>query len=79
MWVGFLYTVIDSLPSVSGFDSGIQEGDGTILLLVCHCTPYGQVNTVNVFKEVLFVIFLLDDKCVIHIPEPQSGWVGVNT
>ena len=38
-------------------DSGIQEGDGIILLVVFHCKPDGWVNIVNVFKEVLFVFF----------------------
>ena len=27
VWVGFLYTVIDSLPSASGLDIGVQEVD----------------------------------------------------
>ena len=50
--------MIDSLPSASGLTMGIQEGDGTILLVVFHGKPYGGVNTVNVFKEVLCVILL---------------------
>ena len=70
MWVGFLYTVIDSLPSASGFDNGIQKGDGTILLVVFHCKLYGQVNIINVLKEVLFIFFPLDNLGVINIPEP---------
>ena len=52
MWVGFLYTVIDSLPSASGLTCSIQEGDETILLVVFHCKLYGWVNTINVLKEV---------------------------
>ena len=60
------------------FDNGIQEGDDTIHLLV-HCKLYGQVNTVNVFEEVLFVIFLLDDLSIIHIPQPHSRRVGGST
>ena len=76
MWVGFLHTVIQSTISL-WFDNGIQEGDGTIILVVFHCKLNGQVNTINVLKEVLFVIFLLDDTCVIQIPKPHSrGWVA---
>ena len=61
------------------FNNGIQEGDGTILLVIFHCKLYGQVNTINVFKEALFVIFLLDDKCVIHIPQSHPRQVGGST
>ena len=57
------------------FEYGVQEGNGIILLVVLHCKPYGWVNSINVFQEVLFVLFLLDDKCVIHIPEPKA-WGG---
>ena len=65
--MGFLDTVIDSLPSASGLIMVSKKG----------MAPYGQVNTVNAFKEVLFVIFLLGDKCIIHIPEPNFfGGVG---
>ena len=58
--------------------NGIKEGDGTILLVIFHCKLYGWVNTINVFKEVLLKIFLLDDKCVFQLPKPHSrGWVAV--
>ena len=57
------------------FDNSIQEGDGPILLIVLYCKPYGRVNTVDIFKEALFVGFLVDDKSVIHIPVPEPvGW-----
>ena len=60
------------------FDSGIQEGDGMIILVVFLCKLYGQLKTVNVFKVILFVTFLLDDRSIIHIPESHSrGWVAV--
>ena len=75
--VGGFPIYCDRLSSIRFWlDNGIQEGDGAILLVVVHCKLYGWVNTVNVFKEVSFVIFLLDDKCIIHIPEPHSrvGW-----
>ena len=52
------------------FYNGVQEGDGTILLVVLHCKLYSQLNTVDVLKEVLFIFFLLDNKGVIHIPLP---------
>ena len=58
------------------FYSGVQEGDGTILLIVLHCKLYGRVNTVDVLKEALFIDFLVDDKGVIHIPVPELGRVG---
>ena len=74
--MGFQYTVMDSVPSASGFDNGVQEGDGPILLVVFHCKLYSRVNTVYVLKEALFVGFLMDDKGVIHIPAPEPCGVG---
>ena len=59
--VGFLYRVMDRVPSVSGLTS-VQEGDGAILLVVLYCEPYSRVNTVDVLQEALFVSFLVDDK-----------------
>ena len=56
--------------------NGVQEGDGTILLIVLHCKFYGRVNTVNVLEEVLFIDFLVDDKGVIHKPVPEPGRWG---
>ena len=74
--VGFLYTVMDRLPSDSGLTNGVQEGDGPILFLVLHCKPDGRVNTVNVLKEVLFVDLLVDDKGVIHKPVTKPSGRG---
>ena len=42
------------------FDNSVQEGDGTILLVVLYCKPYGRVNTVYVLKEALFIDLLVD-------------------
>ena len=58
------------------FNNGVQEGDGTILHVVLHCKLDGWINTVDVLLGVLFVDFLLDDKCVIHIPAPKHGVRG---
>ena len=58
------------------FYSGIQEGDGTILLTVFHCKFYGRVNIIDVLEEVIFVNFLVDDKGVIHKPAPEPGGGG---
>ena len=58
------------------FYNSVQEGDGTILLVVLYCKPYGRVNTVYVLKEALFIGFLVDDKGVIHIPAPEPGGWG---
>ena len=33
------------------FYNSVQEGDGTILLVVLYCKPNGRVNTVYVLKE----------------------------
>ena len=55
------------------FNNSVQEGDGTILLVVLYCKPYGRVNTVYVLKEALFIGFLVDNKGVIHIPAPELG------
>ena len=52
-------------------NNSVQEGDGTILLVVPYCKPYGRVNTFYVLKEALFIGFLVDDKGVIHIPAPE--------
>ena len=57
-------------------DSSVQEGDGTILLVVLYCKPYSRVNTVYVLKETLFIGFLVDNKGVIHIPVPELGGWG---
>ena len=56
--------------------NGVQEGDGTILLVVLHCRFNGRVNTVNVLEEALFIGFLVDNKGVIHIPAPEPRGVG---
>ena len=53
------------------FDNSVQEGDGTILLVVLYCKPYDRVNTVYVLEKALFVGFLVDDKGVIYIPAPE--------
>ena len=58
------------------FNNSIQKGDGTILLVVLYCKPYGRVNTVDVLKEGLFVGFLVDDKGVIYKPAPEPGGWG---
>ena len=59
------------------FDNSVQEGDGTILLVVLYCKPYSRVNTINVLKEAMFVGFLVDDKSVIHILAAELGGWGV--
>ena len=57
------------------FNNSVQEGDGTILLVVLYYKPYSRVNTVYVLKKALFVGFLVDDKGVIYIPAPEPrGW-----
>ena len=58
------------------FNNGVKEGDGPILLIVLHCKLNGRVNTVDVLYKVLFMDFLLDDKCVIHIPVSEPGGWG---
>ena len=67
---------MDRPPFSSGLYNGVQEGDGTILLIVLHSKFYGRVNTVNVSEEVLFIDFLVDDKDVIHKPASEPGGVG---
>ena len=57
------------------FNNSVQEGDGTILLVVLYRKLYSRVNTVYVLKKALFVGFLVDDKGVIYIPAPEPrGW-----
>ena len=57
------------------FYNSVQEGDGTILLVVLYCKPYSGVNTVYVLKKALFIGFIVDDKGVIYIPAPEPrGW-----
>ena len=34
------------------------------------------VNGINVLEELIDMLCLLDDKGVIHIPEPKPGWTG---
>ena len=66
--VGFLYTVIDSLPSVSGFTVVSQKEMAPSSLL------FSTVNSMA--WSTLCVYFLLDDKSVIHIPAPKPGGGG---
>ena len=73
--VGFLYTYGQRTIDL-WFNNSVQEGDGTILLIVLYCKPYGRVNTVYVLQEALFIDFLVDDKGVIHIPVPELGGWG---
>ena len=69
---------MDREPSASGLTNSVQEGDGTILLVVLYSKPNGRVNTVYVLEEALFVGLLVDDKCVIHIPaQSLGGWGAV--
>ena len=56
--------------------NGVQEGNGTILLVVLHCKFYGRVNTVNMLEQDLFIDFLVDNKGVIHKPAPEP-WGGM--
>ena len=58
------------------FYNSVQEGDGTILLVVLYCKPNGRVNTVYMLEEALFISFLVDDKGVIHIPAPELRGLG---
>ena len=58
------------------FYNSVQEGDGTILLVVLYCKPNDRVNSVYVLKEALFVSFLVDDKGVIYIPAPECRGKG---
>ena len=67
---------MDREPSASGLTIVVQEGDGSILLVVLYCEPYGRVNTVYVLEEALFISFLVDDKGVIDIPAPELGGMG---
>ena len=46
--VGFLYTVMDSLPSFSGFTVVSKKGMAPSSLVVLHCRLYSQINTVDV-------------------------------
>ena len=47
--MGFLYTVYRQRTISLWFYNTVQEGDGTILLVVLYCKPNGRVNTVYVF------------------------------
>ena len=74
MWVDFLYTVIDSLPSASGLTVVSRKG----------MTPSSLFSTVNlmagstlyVLKEALFIFFPLENPSLIHIPQPYFGGEG---
>ena len=34
------------------------------------------INGISMLKELLAMFCLMDDKKVIHIPEPKPGWMG---
>ena len=59
-----------------GSDQGIQEGNSTIVLVAFDCELYCWIDTIYMIQEYLFVGLLLNDKGVIHIPEPMPGWGG---
>ena len=57
-------------------DLGVQEGKKPTLIWFHHCELYVRVLCVDVVKKLLTVFCLLDDKGVIHKPEPQVGGGG---
>ena len=74
--MGFLYTVMDRLPSTSGFTMVSKKGMEPSSLLSSTVNFMAGVNTIDVLEEVIFVNFLVDDKSVIHKPVPELGGGG---
>ena len=55
------------------FDYGVQEGNGIILPVVLHCKPYGWVNNINVFWEVLLMVFWMTNVSSIYPSQSLGG------
>ena len=58
------------------FDNSVQEGDGTILLVVLYCKPYGRVNTVMCWRNLVCWPPCGWQRYHPHIPAPELGGVG---
>ena len=76
VWLGFLYTEDIWVLFWSWRDSGVQERDGAIVLVIFHGELEMWVNGINVMEELLAMFYLLDDTGVIFIPESKRGWIG---
>ena len=60
-------------------DNGIYEGDDTILIIVFHCKPYGQINTLNVSRKFcLCSSFLMTNVSSTYLSDIIGG-AGGNT
>ena len=60
-------------------DQGIREEDSPIVLVAFDCELYFWIYTADMIQKYLYIGLLLDDKSVIHIPEPMPGRVGGQT
>ena len=73
VWVGFLYTLVVSVPSSWGVTKMSKKGMEPFLILFLCGKLYGWIHRVYVLQELFFLILLQNDKCVIHKPFPPSG------
>ena len=68
--VGFLYTVIDILPPVSGFTMVSKKEMALSSWLSSTVNCMARSTLLMCCGKFFFIYFLLNDKCVIHIPAP---------
>ena len=73
MCVGFLYTVIDSLPSVSGFTMVSKKGMAPSSLLFSTVNCVAGSALLRCCSKFCLFFFLLDDKSVIYIQHHYLG------
>ena len=59
-----------------GFSQGMQERNSPNFQVTFDCELYWWIYNVDMVHKYLFIGLLLNDKNVIHIPEPMPGEWG---
>ena len=53
-----------------------NEGEGSLLARGLSCKMYVGIEGIKVGKELLGLFYLMNNKGVIHIHEPDPRWAG---
>ena len=54
---------------------GVQERYGTIIFWIFHAELDVRINGVDLLEVLVNMFSLLDDRSVIHVHKPESGWI----
>ena len=73
IWVGFLYTVIDSLPSASGLTMVSKKGIAPSSLLFSTVNFMARSTLLMSWRKFFLLSYPLDNPCIIHIWETYFG------